>query len=783
MEQIVDATSTSGLVPKAQFNGNISGIKWKSKAPNIDSETKPEFVYLFRYDDLNRMTAAYSSSRFSISSGFNVDVHHFDEKVTYDLSGNIKKLIRLDKSKVDDLTYTYFDQSNRLQKIEDAAPVSRELDFHEAAHDEIEYFYNASGNITRDKNKNLNTTYNFQSLPVSIQDGDNNQITYSYDATGRKLCKKENELYHYYINGIEYEGIQSAFSNGVPQPEMSPLQFITTQEGRVRHKTKYGTNLTDFVYDYFIKDHLGNVRVILTEEEVENGYYATMEIQNESIEESTFENVPTTREEKPSEYPADITYEPNEKVSLLNASNEKNIGHAKVLKVTQGDKIEFDTKYFFSDDPFVTANTPFVSNILAQLANIFILNASNNIGGSTPEKKQYWAQQTFTNNPEVTNFLTSTLSSNDPEEDANKPHAYLIWMMFNNDFKFISDASGVQRVVSPDALGDLAVFNLISPDNGYLYIFVSNESEKDVSFDNLQINHNPGTLLEENHFYPFGMLIEALSNKASGVFNEYKYQDKELQTHLSYNAEEFALRHYDPAIARWIAHDPITQFANPYLAMGNNPVNSIDPLGSLSNGAVSTGYGGYNYFVSQSQALAGQGSYHGWFAGATIPSPYSFGFAGEHNQNVAPGAIDDNNGNGYHGNWIDGTSNHIGASPFVSADGASYTSSQLIQIGQDHANYMSYLYEQKMFSNFLNNTRIEQVTISDNVLLAGISNSPSPYVVPQDDGRSLYIGYGDWQDDGENISGVSLYAHLSLSQGEDRLGGVYYLKVYMEMIT
>jgi len=36
---------------------------------------------------------------------------------------------------------------------------------------------------------------------------------------------------------------------------------------------------------------------------------------------------------------------------------------------------------------------------------------------------------------------------------------------------------------------------------------------------------------------------------------------------------------YDPAIGRWHSVDPVNQFASPYIGIGNNPVNLIDPSG------------------------------------------------------------------------------------------------------------------------------------------------------------------------------------------------------------
>ena len=43
-------------------------------------------------------------------------------------------------------------------------------------------------------------------------------------------------------------------------------------------------------------------------------------------------------------------------------------------------------------------------------------------------------------------------------------------------------------------------------------------------------------------------------------------------------------------IRRWFTPDPAEQFANPYLAMGNNPVNGTDPNGEWFVGSIITGY-------------------------------------------------------------------------------------------------------------------------------------------------------------------------------------------------
>ena len=55
------------------------------------------------------------------------------------------------------------------------------------------------------------------------------------------------------------------------------LQFAGHEEGRIRAVYKHATlphAVTAFEYDYMVKDHLGNVRMVLTEEVKEDNYPA-----------------------------------------------------------------------------------------------------------------------------------------------------------------------------------------------------------------------------------------------------------------------------------------------------------------------------------------------------------------------------------------------------------------------------------------------------------------------------------------------------------------------------
>lgn len=570
----------SAIVGIPQYNGNISAIKWKIRAPEVAANKSNEHLYVYRYDDLNRMTAGYyAHDSFDVPEYFNFEINKYMEVPDFDMMGNIIHLNRNDANgETDILDYSY--SEGRLASVTDNASVHFQNDFNDANSGSPDYNYNKNGSITNDFNKELEITYNQLELPSDVSSLNLSQtgsLHFGYDVNGAKWTKSYNGTTHYYINGIEYEDKGQG-------PE---LLYISTEEGRIRPRqstTVYPPIPRDFVYDYFLKDHLGNIRAVLSEENSKTEYYATMETQNGAVERQLFNNVDSTRDNRPPSEPVDSMYTTDFKVSRLNGASGNTIGIAKSLYVNQGDQISIETKYFFDDFQYNNSNIS-IEDLATALASTFVFN-SPDMTNLSSEVKNNIAATEFTGNVDLSNFLSNAFGSN-LVNDPSKPQAFLVYLFYDLNYQFIPEVSGILQVEDPNVLGTLAMLNLTIPKNGYFYMYTNNESSKTVNFNNTGLIHLTGALLEENHYYPFGKLITDLSGRvqhSSPKNNNYKYNGKELITDLSFDVEDYMARMYDPQIGRFTTVDPLAYKLagwSPYNFCLGNPINFIDLDGAF----------------------------------------------------------------------------------------------------------------------------------------------------------------------------------------------------------
>jgi RHS repeat-associated protein len=92
-------------------------------------------------------------------------------------------------------------------------------------------------------------------------------------------------------------------------------------------------------------------------------------------------------------------------------------------------------------------------------------------------------------------------------------------------------------------------------------------------------------LLTGTDYYPFGLEMPGqwLPLCRSAYRFGYQGQNSEEDPETGYNS--FELRQYDSRIGRWLVPDPYGQYWSPYLGMGNNPINYLDPDGGWTEGA------------------------------------------------------------------------------------------------------------------------------------------------------------------------------------------------------
>jgi RHS repeat-associated protein len=573
------------------YNGNIAGITWKKAGTQAPIE-----AYGYSYDNLNRLNhAEYRRAPYNDTNNWSKIAYDYTaSNITYDGNGNIQTMNQrgLNPGQInspinmDQLTYNYVANSNQLIKVTDgvlpAATVSLP-DFKDKANLATEYTYDQNGNMVTDANKKITAvTYSYLNKPERINVQDSGKITYVYDAAGNRLQKKvfstvtnKTQVYDYIGNFVYKDSI---------------LQYILNEEGRTRPIPVAVANTaeftTKFVYDYFVKDHLGNVRSNVTAEPINGAYLARHEVVSANIEQLFFDNIPNVRANKP----GSTAIDDGMAARLDGAQANTRIGTAIMLQTMPGDRFNISVDAFYEGQHTQTDDVS-TEDVISSLLSTLTHGADY---AGTPISELPENMRTITTalgDPGLLGQLDNLLNSNN---NVNAPKAHLNYLFFNDKMELVTSHSGSVQVptgitgwtnISPLGGGTTGVAPsnwVVSPGTGFMLVYIDNQSiGKEVWFDNLMIGMYKGVVTEENHYYPFGLTLQT-SQEQNHKEQPYKLTSKELEKSFDLNMYDFGARQFDMQRGQWITPDPLAEkrlSLTPYNYCSNNPSNIIDPSG------------------------------------------------------------------------------------------------------------------------------------------------------------------------------------------------------------
>ena len=607
---ILDNGSSIGAYGAPVFNGNVAGTVWKSRGDNQIRK------YDYGYDVPGRLVSAdfnqKGSSQFDKTAGLDFSVSN----IQYDPNGNLlsmtqKGWILGGSQSIDDLHYHYINgngNSNRLVYMEDNSPYNASNpnsmigDLHYSGTKttaSTDYGYDANGNITSDANRKISSiTYNNLNLPQLVTIPGRGTIQYIYDGAGNKLRKVAIETgitvtYNgssyltdattttTYIHGFIYKSLSYSTSALASLQYTDRLQFAGHEEGRIRalyNGTGSTATLSSYVFDYFLRDHQGNVRMVLTDEQQQDIYpAATVETSTVATEQVYYNIVNDAAHviatsSLPSWW-SSVTgnnYADNNGISnpgnpnptatsaqlyKLNGQTGDRYGMGITLKVMAGDQISVFGKSVWHNSG--TTVSPFP---LSGVVSSFLTA----IAGSSPVMSGTHGAVTgaMLNSSEGTAVASAMNGTPGQPNPTVAPKAAINWILFNDQFVPVSIGSDLVNSTG-DIVKSHSILNIAMPANGYLYVYCSNESNLDVYFDNLQVVNTRGPILEETHYYPFGLTMAGISDRAwNKLPNYFKFNGNELQAQefsdgTGLEEYDFNARTYDPQIGRFTQPDPL----------------------------------------------------------------------------------------------------------------------------------------------------------------------------------------------------------------------------------
>ncbi len=343
-------------------------------------------------------------------------------------------------------------------------------------------------------------------------------------------------------------------------------------------------------YQYFIKDHLGNIRITFTTKDEVDSATATLEDENVANEQGKFiyydeairvysnlfdhtHNSASLPSGPPWGDPDAPVQDTPGYSTLLRGGEHERYGLAKSLSVMPGDVINMEVyaKYPDPDDELWSDELRDLITSIAPGGNapagtIIDGGAAGSIGGAI--------------------FPFAGLISH-TEDEGDGPKAYLNWLVFDRNYNQIDGGyvkvSSLAAQSSINSLHEQLTHSLTIKEPGYVYIYLSNESENpvDVFFDDFKVEQIKTPVIQTEDYYPFGLTYN--SYQRENTLNQKNlFGGKEEQDELGLQWMDHGARMYMPDLGRWGAldsHADNTEIVSSYNYAYNNPMLFVDPNG------------------------------------------------------------------------------------------------------------------------------------------------------------------------------------------------------------
>jgi RHS repeat-associated protein len=557
-----------------QYNGNLTGQTWRGR----DGVQR---AYGYVYDPLNRLLQGDFVARTTTTpatptaGAWTTELDNYLLSfVSYDDNGNINTLRRRGLLKnathnstkqygaVDNLRYAYV--GNRLQAVDDAvtgnqlpkpaayhgAPASLAGDFQEQGVQlGEEYLYDANGNLTQDKNKGITgITYNHLNLPRQIHFGQvGDSVVFRYTASGQKVAKLVYQTSKTTPQRTDYLGPY--------QYEQDSLKFFPHAEGRVLRFVQYdpaGQATVSYQREYTLKDHLGNLRLAYRAGQVRT-LTATLE-QEESIHKREVQQFDSLSVSYPvavryahahSNFAAQLNAAVHSLADGSGSAGPQPLGPLAQLGVQKGDTVRVSAFGYYPQ----AQTRSFWFSLGSFLASLVGQQPSAPVGGDPSRGRK--------NLP----LLQVGVAVGLPAllQNGNVPLGYLRLLVFDKDSALVS-AQTQQVQLTQDANGGYEPLRIstIVGQNGYVTAYVGNESDVDVFFDDVSVEHRSGLQVQETQYDPAGLELAGLAAPSPGIrgLNNYRFNGKEFQADLGLAWNHQDWRFFDPQLLRWHSGDP-----------------------------------------------------------------------------------------------------------------------------------------------------------------------------------------------------------------------------------